>query len=124
MQAPLESRGTTTISISKLLLHSRPRMEMIESRPDAHCVMPRSWKCPPDQDSENAMADSERDNVALADEKPGHGYSANPGERHQDGIRPVQRRKDGSCYERSADAARRRSKQPIGQEGIQPHLLE
>ena len=124
MQAPQESHGTTAISIFKLLCRSPPRMEMIESRPHAHGVMPRSWKSPPHQGSENALAGSERENVALAGEKPGHCYSADPRERHQDRIRPVQRRKDGSCQERRTDATLRRGKQPIGQEGIQPHLLE
>src|SRR5882762_4198988 len=69
-------------------------MEMIETRPYAHGVMPRDRKGPPNKTAQYGLAKSEGKNVALTREHPGHRDSADPGERNEHRIRPMKRGKD------------------------------
>ncbi len=99
-------------------------MESVEARPDAHGVMPRNRKRPPNQSAQNSLPNGERNDVAFARKEPGHRDSADKGERNQHGIRPMKRRKNCACEQRGAHRAIRRSQEPVRQIGIQPHLLE
>src|SRR5712671_3740892 len=99
-------------------------MKVIEARSHAHGVMPSDRKRPPDQSAQNALADRQRKNVALARKQPGHRNAANPGKRNEHRIRPMKRGKDGARNQRSARRTVCCVEKTIGRVGIQSHLLE
>src|SRR5260370_36768886 len=99
-------------------------MEVIETRPHAHGVMPRDRKRPPNQSAENTLPNSKWNNVAIARKKPCHGDSSDESERNQHGIRPMKRGKNCSREQRGARRAARRSEKAVRWIGIQPTLLE
>src|SRR5260370_4329978 len=104
-------RRPTAIGICKFRVSSR--MEVIETRPQAHGVMPRHWKRPPDHSAQNALPDGERNDVAFAGKEPRHGDSADEGERNQDWIRPVKRGENCAREQRGTQRAVRRPHEPI-----------
>src|SRR6202171_885741 len=99
-------------------------MEMIETRPHAHGMMPRDRKSPPNQTAQNGLPKSERKNVAFTREHPGHRDSADPGERNEYRIRQMKRGKDRTGFQGCAHRTLCCGEKAIGCVGIQPHLLE
>src|SRR6266851_2340050 len=99
-------------------------MERVEAGPHAHGVMPHHGKRPPHQSPQNALPESERKNVALAREQPGHRDSADPRERNENRIRPMKRGKDRTRNQGSAHRTFGCGEKTISYVGIQPHLLE
>src|SRR5437879_10579755 len=69
-------------------------MKVIETGPHAHSVMPGDRNGPPNQSSQDTLPESERENVALAHEQPGHRDTAYTRERNKNRIRPMKRGKD------------------------------
>ncbi len=97
---------------------------MVEPWSNAHGVMPGDWKCPPHQRPQNALKESERENVALAREKPRHCCSADPRKWNEHGVRPMERGEKRTRDQGSAHRVIRCSEKTTGDVGIQPHLLE
>jgi len=99
-------------------------MKVIETGPHAHSVMPRDRKGPPHQTSQDTLPESERENVALAQEQPGHRHTAYTRERNKNRIRPMKRGKDRTRNQGSAHRTIRCGEETIGDVGTQPHLLK
>src|SRR6266436_190621 len=99
-------------------------MKVIEARSHAHGVMPSDRKRPPDQSAQNALADRQRKNAALARKQPGHCNAANPGKRNEHRIRPMQRGKNRACNQRGARRTICCAHKAISCVGIQTYLLK
>src|SRR5260370_401152 len=98
--------------------------EGVIPRTNAHGVMPGQRKCPPNQRTENRLAERERKHVAFARKKPGHHHAAGERNRNQNRIRPVQRAEDGSGNQTSLPAGRQGREKTIGQVRLQRDLLQ
>ena len=80
-------------------------MKRVVAWPETHSVMPRDREGPPDKSPKNRLTDRTRDNVSFTREEPAHCCSIEEGERHENGVLPMPRRK----MAQSATAATRDS---------------
>src|SRR5258708_6860082 len=99
-------------------------MECVETRSHTHAVMPCQWKRPPNKCAQNALSNSERNDVAIARKEPSHGGSPDEGERNQQGIGPVEPSKNNSCQQRTGRGTAYHGEEAVCQIGIQRYLLE
>jgi len=99
-------------------------MEPVEARSHTHAVMPSHRKRPPNQRAQDALSNSEWNDVALPRKEPSHDGSSDEGEGNQQGIGPVERRKNSSSEKRSDRRAADYREKPVRQIGIHCHLLE
>ncbi len=100
------------------------RVEMVEARSHAHGMMPGDRESPPNQSAKNPLPYGEREDIPLFREKPGHQNSANPCDRHKDGIRPVEQGEERAGDERNAHGVVNGRAETVRDERIQADLLQ
>lgn len=96
----------------------------MESRADAHAVMPRNGKHPPYERTQDSLADSERNDVALACEQPAHRGAPNQGERNENGIGPMERREENPCRQCGEPMVPESTKETIHDQRLESDFLE
>ncbi len=87
-------------------------------------MVPRYRKGPEDEGAENGLSEDQRKDVALAREEPAHGGAADPGERYEDGIRPMERREECPACDSCKIGIMKGAQQSIHGEGLQTYLLK
>jgi len=87
-------------------------------------MMPGDWESPKDESAENGLAKDDWKDIALTGEEPAHGGAADPRERNEDGIGPVERREERASNNGRDFGIRKGAEQTVHCQGLQGDLLQ